>query len=141
MGALAAGAHGGVVRSRELAGIVAGTALVLWIAHVYAHGLAESIARRRRLDRAELGSVARRELGMLLAAAAPVGALVLGAFGILEDSAAAWLAMACGLVTLVVAGVLYATIERLGLVASALTIAVNLGLGLVIVGLKAGLGH
>ena len=49
--------------------------------------------------------------------------------------------MACGLATLVVAGVLYATIERLGLVASALTIAVNLGLGLVIVGLKAGLGH
>jgi hypothetical protein len=141
MGALAAGAHGGPVRSRELAGIVAGTAIVLWIAHVYAHSLAETISRGRRLDRAELTSVARRELGMLLAAVAPVGALVLGAFGILEDSTAAWLAMACGLATLFAAGVLYATVERLGVVASVLTIAVNLGLGLVIVGLKAGLGH
>jgi hypothetical protein len=141
MGALAAGAHGGPIRSRELAGIVAGTAIVLWIAHVYAHSLAETISRGRRLDRAELRSVARRELGMLLAAVAPVGALVLGALGILQDSTAAWLAMAFGLATLVAAGVLYATVERLGLVASALTIAVNLGLGLVIVGLKAGLGH
>jgi len=141
MGALAAGAHGGTVRSRELAGIVAGTAIVLWIAHVYSHSLAETISRGRRLDRAELTSVARREIGMLLAAVAPVGALVLGALGILQDSTAAWLAMGFGLAALVAAGVMYATVERLGLVASALTIAVNLGLGLVIVGLKAGLGH
>jgi hypothetical protein len=141
MGALAAGAHGGPIRSRELAGIVAGTAIVLWIAHVYAHALGETISRGRRLDGAELRSVARRELGMLLAAVGPVGALVLGALGILQDSTAAWLAMAFGLVTLVAAGALYATVERLGLLASALTIAVNLGLGLVIVGLKAGLGH
>ena len=141
MGALAAGAHGGTVRSRELAGIVAGTAIVLWIAHVYAHSLAETISRGRRLDGAELRSVARRELGMLLAAVAPVGALVLGAFGILEDSTAAWLAMGFGLVTLAAAGVQYATAEHLGFLASALTVGVNLALGLVIVGLKAGLGH
>ena len=141
MGALAAGAHGGEIRARELAGIVAGTALVLWVAHVYAHSLAETISRGRRLDAAELRSVGRRELGMLLAAVAPVGALLLGAFGILSDSTAAWLAMGCGLVTLAVAGVQYATVERLGLVASLLTIGVNLAFGLVIVGLKAGLGH
>jgi hypothetical protein len=141
MGALAAGAHGGAIRSRELAGIVAGTAIVLWIAHVYAHSLAETISRGRRLDVAELRSVARRELGMLLAAVLPVGALVLGAFGILADSTAAWLAMGFGLLTLVVAGVQYATVERLGLVASLLTVGINLALGLVIVGLKAGLGH
>ena len=36
---------------------------------------------------------------------------------------------------------MYARVERLGLLASTLTIAVNLSLGLVIVGLKAGLGH
>jgi hypothetical protein len=141
MGALAAGAHGGMIRSRELAGIVAGTAIVLWVAHVYAHSLADSISRGRRLDAAELRSVGRRELGMLLAAVLPVGALVLGAFGILADSTAVWLAMGFGLLTLVVAGVQYATVERLGLVASLLTVGVNLALGLVIVGLKAGLGH
>ena len=99
MGALAAGAHGGEIRSGELAGIVAGTAIVLWIAHVYAHSLAETISRGRRLDRAEVLSVARRELAMLLAAVAPVGALLLGAFGILQDSTAGWLAMGFGLAT------------------------------------------
>ena len=108
---------------------------------MYAHSLAETISLGRRLDAGELRSVARRELGMLLAAALPVGALVLGALGILEDSTAGWLAMAFGLATLAAAGVLYATVERLGIAASALTIAVNLALGLVIVGLKAGLGH
>lgn len=141
MGALAAGAHGGEIRSRELAGIVAGTAIVLWIAHVYAHSLAETISRGRRLDRAEVVSVARREIAMLLAAVPPIGALLLGALGILEDSTAGWLAMALGLAVLAIAGVQYATVERLGFLASALTILVNIALGLVIVGLKAGLGH
>ncbi len=78
---------------------------------------------------------------MLLAAVPPVGALLLGALGILEDSTAGWLAMGFGLATLAVAGFQYATVERLGFLASALTIAINLALGLVIVGLKAGLGH
>ena len=141
MGALAAGAHGGEIRSRELAGIVAGTVVVLWIAHVYSHSLAETISRGRRLDRAEVLSVARRELAMLLAAVPPVGALMLGAAGILEDSTAGWLAMGFGLAVLAIAGVQYATVERLGFLASALTILVNIALGLVIVGLKAGLGH
>lgn len=141
MGALAAGAHGGTVRAAELAGIVAGTVIVLWMSHVYAHSLAETIARDRRLDRAELASVAKRELAMPLAGVAPVAALVLGAVGILEDSTAGWVAMGCGLAALAVAGVAYAKAERLGLVASAATVAVNLALGLLIVGLKAGLGH
>lgn len=141
MGALAAGAHGGTIRAAELAGIVAGTAIVFWIAHVYSHSLAETIARDRRLDRAELASVAKRELAMPLAAVAPVGALLLGAVGILEDSTAGWLAMGCGLVALAAAGVAYAKAERLGLIGSAATVAVNLALGLLIVGLKAGLGH
>ena len=78
---------------------------------------------------------------MLLAAAPPLGALLLGALGILADSTAGWLAMGFGLATLAVAGFQYATVERLGFLASAVTIAVNLALGLAIVGLKAGLGH
>ena len=141
MGALAAGAHGGEIRSRELAGIVAGTAIVLWIAHVYAHSLAETISRGRRLDRAEVVSVARREIAMLLAAVATHWGAPARGLGILEDSTAGWLAMALGLAALAVAGVQYATVERLGFLASALTIVVNIALGLVIVGLKAGLGH
>lgn len=141
MGALAAGAQGGITNAWELAGIVAGTVIVLWIAHVYSHALAETIARDRRLDRAELVSVARRELAIPLAAVGPVAALVLGAVGVLQESTAGWLAMGLGLVTLAVAGIRYAGVERLGPLATTLTVAVNVALGLLIVGLKAGLAH
>jgi hypothetical protein len=141
MGALAAGAHGGGIRALELAGIVAGTVIVLWLSHVYAHSLGESIHLDRRLDRAELASVARRELAIPLAAVAPIAALMLGAAGILEDSTAGWLAMALGLVALAAAGLLYAKAERLGFVGTVAAIGVNLALGLMIVALKVGLAH
>ena len=55
----------------RLAAIVWSTLFVLWVAHLYAHGLGESIAHGRRLDRAELKSVARRELGILLGGSRP----------------------------------------------------------------------
>lgn len=141
MGALAAGSHGGITDAAELAGIVAGTVIVLWIAHVYSDSLAETISRGRRLDRAELVSVARRELAMPLAAVAPVAALLLGATGIFRESTAAWLAMGFGLATLAGAGVRYASVERLRPLGWAMSVAVNLALGLLIVGLKAGLAH
>ena len=59
MGVVTAGA-GGARGPWELIAIVVSTVLVLWIAHVYAHGLGEAIGRGRRLDRAEFVSVARR---------------------------------------------------------------------------------
>ena len=85
------------------------TVLVLWIAHVYAHTLAESLERGRRLDRAELVSVARRELAIPAAAVAPVAALVLAALGVLGEQTAVWLALGIGVVTLSVQGARYAT--------------------------------
>src|SRR6266566_762050 len=92
----------------DLAAIVWTTLFVLWIAHVYSHGLAESIARERRLDRAELKSVARRELGILLAAAGPSVPLLLGAIGVLRLSTSVWLALGIGLGVLGVEGLRYA---------------------------------
>jgi len=140
MGAITAGAEGTRDPAR-LAVIVAATVLVLWLAHVYAHGLGESIARQRRLDRAELLSVARREFSIPLAAAAPTAALVLGGLELLRDATAVWLALAIGLATLAVQGGRYATLEHLGPLSAAATIAVNLGLGLVIVALKVFVAH
>jgi hypothetical protein len=140
MGAIAAGS-GADARAGEVAAIVMGTVLVLWIAHVYSDALAETIKLGRRLDPAELMSVARRELAIPLAAVAPLTSLVLGALGILRESTAAWLAMGFGLATLLVQGIRYARVERLGTLGTTVSVAVNLGLGLLIVGLKAGLGH
>src|SRR3954451_9524006 len=46
-----------------LAILVSTTALVLWISHLYAHGLSESIVEHRRLHGWEVAGIARRELG------------------------------------------------------------------------------
>ncbi len=141
MATVTAGSIGGPADAWRLAVVVTVTVLVLWIAHVYSHALAESIERSRRLDRAEFGDVARRELAIPLAAVAPVGALVLGALGVLGEQTAVWLALAFGVVTLGVQGARYATIEQLGRTGTLAVIALNLLLGLVVVGLKALLAH
>ena len=121
--------------------VVAVTVLVLWAAHLYAHVLAESIERERRLDRAEIAAVARREWSIPAASAAPIAALVLAAVGVIGEQAAVWLALGIGVVTLAVQGARYAVVQQLGRTGTLTAIAVNLFLGLVIVGLKALLAH
>jgi hypothetical protein len=140
MGAIAAGAAEGA-GAGTLAAAVAATVLVLWIAHVYSHALAETVRLGRRIDVTELRSVARRELAIVLAAVAPVAALLLGELGVFRDVAAGWLAMGFGLAILFLQGIRYASVERLSPTGTAVAVGVNLGLGLIIVGLKAGLEH
>jgi hypothetical protein len=125
----------------ELSAIVATSVLVIWLAHVYAHGLGESIELGRRLDTPELASIIRRELAIPLAAAAPVAALVLGALGFIRESRAVWLAVLIALATLMLQGARYAAVESLSRTGTLVSIGVNTLLGLVIVALKAGLEH
>ena len=141
MATVTAGSNGEQTDAWQLAVIVTVTVLVLWIAHVYSHGLAESIERSRRLDRAEFGDVARRELAIPLAAVVPVATLVLGALGVIGEQTAVWFALGFGVATLGVQGARYATIEHLGRTGTIASIALNLFLGLVVVGLKALLAH
>jgi hypothetical protein len=124
-----------------LAMLVSTTALVLWLAHLYAHGLSESITRRERFVNVDLGSIARRELGILLAAVAPVLALLLGAAGALDETAAVWLALALGLITLGVEGVRYSRLRELGRATTVLAVSANIALGLLVVLLKAVIAH
>jgi hypothetical protein len=140
MGAITAGSETAHEPWR-LAAIVGATVVVLWLAHVYAHGLGEAIGRGRQLDRAELVSVARRELAIALAAVAPIAALVLGGLGFVRVSTAVWLALASGLATLTVQGVRYARLEGFGALGTAKSVGMNLALGLVIVALKVIVAH
>ena len=140
MGAIAAGAHG-VPDPWRLAVIVVTTVLVLWIAHVYAHGLGEAIGLGRRLDRAEFMSVARREASIALAAVALAAALVLGGLGVFKETRAIWLAMLIGLATLAVQGFRYAGLEGFGRLRTAVSVALNVPLGLVIIALKVFVAH
>ena len=125
----------------KLAVLVATTAFVLWIAHLYAHGLSESIGLNKRLTRSELTSIAHRELGILIAAVLPCAALVLGAIGVFKETTAVWLALAIGFATLAAEGVRYARIERLGRAATLTAIGGNLAIGLFVVLLKVLVAH
>ena len=125
----------------HLAAIVVTTVLVLWIAHVYAHGLGESLQLGRRLDAAELGAVAGRELAIPLAAVAPTTILALGAVGLFRGSTAVWLADGICVATLAVQGLRYAALERLGRLGTLTSVALNLALGLTIVALNVVVAH
>ena len=128
-------------RPWKLALLVSTTAFVLWIAHLYAHGLSESISQSRRLTLADLRSIARREIGILLAAALPSAALVAGAAGLVRETSAVWLALAIGLATLAAEGVRYARVERLSRTGTLVVIAGNLALGAFVVCLKVLVAH
>lgn len=140
MGVLAAGSQAETDPWR-LAAAVAGTVLVLWIAHVYSHAMAETIVSGRRLDRAELADVARREFWIPLAAVGPVAALALGGVGVLRERTAVWLAFGIGLAALFVQGVRYAGVEHFGRLDTTIAVVVNVTLGLLIVALEVALTH
>jgi hypothetical protein len=125
----------------HIAVAVALTCVVFWLAHVYAHALGYSAAHGRRLDRQELGAIARREAAIIEAAAPPVVALLLGTLGVLAERTALWLAFVLGLVVLAAQGVAYARVEHLGRAATCSVIAINLGLGLALVALKLLVSH
>lgn len=141
---LAALAAGGKAFQNDLWHLIAlvdVTVLVLWIAHVYSHGLGESLQVGRRLDAAELGAIAIRELAIPLSAVAPTAILVLGAVGVFKGTTATWLAVGICVVALTVQGLRYALLERLGTVGTLISVALNLALGLTIVGLKVVVTH
>jgi hypothetical protein len=141
MATIAAGSRGADTNVRAVASLAAVTAVVLFTAHVYSHTLAESLQRGRRLDTAELASVARRELAIVLAAVGPVTALVLGELGLLGEHNAVRAALLFGVVTLAVQGIRYAALEHLRPGAAAASVAVNVVLGLAIVALEVLIAH
>jgi hypothetical protein len=125
----------------HVAELVAVTSLVFWLAHVYAHWLGESVSRGGHLSFADLRHVLSREWSLVEAAVPPVVALLLGAAGVLSEQAAVWLAFALGLGVLFVEGIVFARVERLGLLSAVLVVLANLGFGLLLVALKLVLGH
>jgi len=119
----------------RLALLVTSSTLAIWLAHVYAHALGDSIRDGIRINRERLRRVARRELSIPLSGVIPCLLLVAGALGLLRESAAVWLAIGAGLVTLGVQGARYARIESANGAAGLVIIAVNIliGIGIVLV--------
>ncbi len=120
----------------QLVAVVASTALVIWVSHVYAHGVGESIAVNRRLDWSEFRGIVGRQLPILAAAVIPILALVLGATDLVQETRAIWLALGMGWLALGVQGARYAHIERLARLPTLAVILVNIALGGIVVALK-----
>jgi hypothetical protein len=96
MSVLAAGAKAYEHQLWRLVVLVGVTSVVIWLAHIYAHGLAGSLTLGRRLTTSELASIARREYSVLAAAVLPVVAVALGAVGILAPRTAVRLGLWLG---------------------------------------------
>ena len=125
----------------KLEELVITTAIVLWVAHIYAHGLSESISERRPMRPDAFVTIARRELGILLAAIPPVVVLTLGTLGLFAENTSIWLAIGVGLVTLALEGWRYAQLEELRATGTLVAVAANVGLGLLVVLLKVTVLH
>ena len=141
MAVLAAGGRPYVHHLWRLLTLAGVSAVVLWLAHVYAHGLGQSLGEGRRLSAAELASIARREASVVLASIPPLIAIALGALGVLEGRTAVWVALGIGVITLAAQGVRYSRIEKLSPAATAITIGLNLAVGLGLVALEVLIAH
>jgi hypothetical protein len=141
MSVIAATGATGAAKPWQLAGFVASSAVVFWLAHVYASALDQSIQSGRRLDLRTLETVARHEAAIPLAALPAIIALTLGAIGVLRESRSIWLALGLGVATLGVQAWRYSRVEDLGPSKTIAVVAWNLALGLVLVGLKAAISH
>jgi hypothetical protein len=115
--------------------------IVLWLAHVYAHGLGESLKLGRRVTFAELRSIALREYSIVVSAFVPLVLVGLGAAGVLAERTSVLLALWLGVVALAAQGVRYARMERLSLGATVATVGLNLGIGLGLVALEVWVAH
>jgi len=125
----------------HLFAIVVVTTVVFWAAHIYSHGLGESLQLGRRITRSELAQIAHRERAMGLAVVLPAVALVFGALGVIRGSLSIWLALAIGVAALATQGLRYARLERLSATGTMVVVALNLALGLSLVLLKVVVVH
>jgi hypothetical protein len=141
MSVIAAGSHAYEQHLWRLVALAGGTAVVLWLAHVYSHALGESLSLGRRITTDEVASIARREFAVIAAAIIPLAAVALGALGVLEHRTGVQLALWLGVAVLGAQGIRYARLENLGPGATLLTISLNLAIGLALVALEVLIAH
>ena len=138
---LAAGAKSYPHNAWKIVVLLAVTTAVFWLAHVYAHGLGHVLAQDRHLSFAELRRIARHEAAIVEAALPPLAAMLLAAFGLISTRASIWIAYGLGLAVLTASGLVFARVERLGWLPTLVVVALNIALGVVLVGLKLFVSH
>jgi hypothetical protein len=141
VGVVVAGAKAYPDGPGHIALLVVVTTVVFWLAHVYAHGLAHSISHGEHLSLAELGHIARQQLPIVESGVPSVVALLLGAIGLFESQTAIWFALGVGLAVLFLEGLVFARVERLGLVGTLTVVAANMALGILLIAMKLVVTH
>jgi hypothetical protein len=115
---------------------VVSTAIVFWLAHVYARVLGARLDGDRRPARALTRSALVAEWPLMQSAALPCAALLLGVAGAWSRNTAVTVALSLGVASLFTYGVLFARRLHRALAGALLTGAVNALAGGVIVVLK-----
>ena len=141
MSVVAAGAKPFEHQLWRLVAVAGVSVVVLWLAHVYSHGLAESLQLGRRITVAELSSIARHESSVVTAAIPLLVAVGLGAGDVLAEGTAVKVALWLGVATLTAQGIRYARLERLSGSATFITVSLNLAIGLGLVALEVLVAH
>lgn len=118
-----------------VAGAVALTVVVFWLAHVYSAVL-EHRYHGNRPRFADIRRIMAEELPMVEAATLPIAVLLLGAFNVLRDPFAVNLALAIGVAQLLVWGAVAARRAGWSWAATVGTSVVDGVLGLLVIGLK-----
>ncbi len=112
------------------------TAVVFWLAHVYARVLARSMERDHLLTRAEVRDVLRHDWPLVEVTLPLVGVLLLGALDILRDQAAVLVALLLALAELAASGAWVARASGASAGVTVLSAVVAVALGTAVVLLK-----
>jgi hypothetical protein len=111
------------------------TALIFWLAHVYADIVAEGYARFR--DAGALARAAlRREWPLVQGALVPSAAMLLTVVTPMDTDSASWVAMGAGVVVLFATGLLIGTRDQMSWGRRIIIGSINACFGLIIVALK-----
>ena len=122
--------------ARSLFAAVAVTAVVFWLAHVYAHLMASRMMDTRGFSRRGLWSVMRQQAPLMAGALPALLPLGLAWVGLVSIDLAVNLAIAAGVAGLAACGVVIARRRGLSVPATILATLGSAMFGLVIVGLK-----
>lgn len=118
-----------------IAAWAAGTAVVFWLAHVYADIVAQGYARPREA-RSKAKAALRREWPLVQGAMVPSIAIMLTVLTPMDTDSSTWVGVGAGVVVLFAAGVLIGRRDQMSWGRRLIVGCINASFGLIIVGLK-----
>lgn len=124
-----------------MAAAVAATSLVFWLAHMHAHLVAEWIRTDARPTRVRVRREAIDQLPLIVSAAPAWIILTVSDLGLLATGTAVWTVLVVSLVLLAAWGVALGRSAGLGVTGTLTIASINVGIGALIVVLKATIGH